>query len=208
MGIKINALLQENPQTTAIMRYRKSKEIKPGFTALKNIPVDFTRCVIFIEDFDFFKHHGFHLESIQFAIELNQRLGYLAYGGSTITQQLARTLFLTPEKSYVRKYFELLIAIEMELILSKDRILELYLNYAEWGKDIYGITDAARFYFNKEVAKLNDNEKLEIITIMPNPLHYSPTTYIQSNILRARYKALFRFYSFVKNLPPRFKSEI
>ena len=180
----------------------------PSFTALDHIPADFVSSVIFIEDADFFKHLGFDLDSIRLAIQVNKKLGYPAYGGSTITQQLARTLFLTPKKNYIRKYFELIIALEAEVLLTKERILELYLNYAEWGNNIYGITDAAEYYYQTGLWELDEDQTLDLITIMANPIDFTPETYVESTMLVKRHNALKLFYDEMKLLPPRFKSSI
>ena len=194
------------------MRYRskqqKTAPSQPSFTRINKIPSDLISCIVFIEDSRFFEHMGFDLESIKLAIQVNQRLGYKAYGGSTITQQLARTLFLTPKKTYLRKYLELIIAVEAEILLSKERILELYLNYAEWGENIYGITDAANYYYNRSPRDLDGNAKIDLVTIMANPIDYSPQTYGQSGMLVKRYQALERFYGELKEMTPAFKSEI
>lgn len=212
IGINILGIKFNNPQKTALMSIRNNYDnnrIKtPSFIELEQIPLDIVRLVIFIEDYDFYEHMGFDWESIQFAITLNQKLGYLAYGGSTITQQLARTLFLTQEKNYFRKYLELLVAIELELLLDKRRILELYLNYIEWGDNIYGIVDASYNYYNKEVRNLTEQEKLELITIMPNPLTFNPHNYHENEVLMKRYYALQQFHEYLLMLPPVFKSTI
>ncbi len=194
------------------MRFRESTT--PGYMAshnyipLNEISLDFIRCIIFIEDFDFYSHIGFDIESIQYAFELNKKYGSFVYGGSTITQQLARTLFLNPQKNYLRKYLEFLIAIEIELILSKERILELYLNYIEWGPHIYGIGTAAYYYFAKNIRQLSSIDKIKLIAIMPNPLLYTPYNFTSHPILRRRYNALKRFNEFLKKMMPRFESEI
>ena len=212
MAARVSGLKKNNPETTSIMRFRnKPRDFsgrKPSFTELSKIPADITSCIIFIEDADFFNHIGFDFDSIKLAIKVNKKLGYKVYGGSTITQQLARTLFLTPRKNYLRKYLELLIAVEMEIFLAKERILELYLNFAEWGKSIYGITDAALHYYNKGLRELDDEEKLSLITIMANPIDYSPATFRVNNMLVRRYNSLIHFYTEMKALPPEFKSTI
>lgn len=211
-GIFLTVYKNSNPRSSSIMKYRQMNNkftiSRPGFIPLRKIPSDIISCVIFIEDFDFYFHHGIDIDSIRFALKINKKLGYLAYGGSTLTQQLARTLFLNPEKNYLRKYFEILIAIEMELILSKERILELYFNYAEWGKNLYGINDASFFYYNIPVHKLGDLEKLTLITIIANPVDYAPDTFRTSTLLTSRYEALAAFYTLMKKIPPRFKSTI
>lgn len=211
-GIFLIAYKNNNPVVSSIMKYRKIENgytcRKPGFIPLRRIPMDIISCVIFIEDFDFYIHQGIDIESIRFALKINKKLGYLAYGGSTLTQQVARTLFLNPEKNYIRKYLEIFTALEMELILSKERILELYFNYAEWGKNLYGIKDASFFYYNIPVTELADEEKLRLITIIANPVDYTPYTFRKSKILTSRYEALLIFYTMMKKIPPRFKSTI
>jgi monofunctional biosynthetic peptidoglycan transglycosylase len=96
----------------------------------------------------------------------------------------------------------------MELILSKERILELYFNYAEWGSNLYGINDASFFYYNAGVQELDDEEKLCLVTIIANPVDYTPYTFRKSRMLTARYEALLTFYTMMKKISPRFKSTI
>ena len=103
--------------------------------------------MIRLEDYRFYSHHGVDLGAIRDAWMINSSIGRTAVGGSTIPMQLARNLFLTPRKTYLRKYVEALIALEMSLVLPKDRILELYLNVIEWGKGIFGIGAASAYYF-------------------------------------------------------------
>jgi monofunctional glycosyltransferase len=173
------------------------------FIPLERIPAHIVRTLLYIEDFNFFRHPGFSIESIRFAIKTNKRLGFKAYGGSTITQQLARTLFLYQKKSYFRKYLELIAAIEMEILLPKERILELYINYIEWGRNIYGIGKASEAYFNKTPDKLTGDEVLGLITIMPSPLLYSPDTFYKSRILSLRHSALSELYAQIEKDRPR-----
>jgi membrane peptidoglycan carboxypeptidase len=212
IGLQIVPLRDHNPPTTSLMRLRVSEthmeDTAPAFTPLSAFPTDMIRTVLFAEDGYFFHHWGVSLKYIEHALKINKRLGYTAYGASTITQQLARTLFLSPDKSYGRKYLEMLIAVELEMLLEKDRILELYLNYIELGDHIYGFTDAARIYFNKPLQQLTPDEKLSLITIMPNPLRYTPSSYRESNLLMRRYAFIERYYQIEQNLPPRFDSTI
>ena len=102
---------------------------------------------VYLEDHQFYTHHGIDLEAVRTAYERNKRAGTLAFGGSTITQQLTRTLFLTPHKNYLRKYLEALLSLELDLLLPKDRIMELYLNHIEWGSGIFGVGTAAKKLF-------------------------------------------------------------
>jgi monofunctional biosynthetic peptidoglycan transglycosylase len=212
IGIQIIKLRDSNPPATSLMRLRDEGASRvdqpPSFTPLSAVPADLVRTVLFAEDGYFFHHYGISLRYIRHALELNQRLGYTAYGASTITQQLARTLYLSPEKSYIRKYFEVLISLELEIMLEKDRILELYLNYIELGDHIYGFSDAAQYYFHKPLSKLNAEEKLMLITIMPNPRLYSPFSFMESELLTRRYSFIERYYRIEQSLPPRFDSTI
>ena len=212
VGSQISALKNTNPRTTSLMRLRSAQypsRYQPHLNLpLGSIPPDFISAVIYIEDFHFYQHAGFSVDSIKFALKLNKRLGYPAYGGSTITQQTARTLFLNPRKNYFRKYLEILTAVTMELLLSKNRILELYLNYAEWGKGVYGIAEASDYYFKKHPGDLTMEEKLALIAIMPSPLHFNPETFHESRILGLRYRALNQFARAVFKITPVFKSEI
>jgi monofunctional biosynthetic peptidoglycan transglycosylase len=144
-------LLVWNPPVTALMVYRdvtvhqKSRPIR--FVPLRQIPRVARNMIIRLEDYRFYSHHGVDLGAIRDAWMINSSIGRTAVGGSTIPMQLARNLFLTPRKTYVRKYMEALIAVEMDLILPKDRILELYLNCIEWGKGVFGIGAASAYYF-------------------------------------------------------------
>ena len=210
-GLSLLRLRTENPKVTSIMRYRGAAQdqTRPEqFLGLESIPEEIIYSTVYIEDLDFFHHRGFDFDSIRYAIQLNRRLGYRAYGGSTITQQLARTLFLTPRKNYVRKYVELLIALEMELILTKQRILELYLNYAEWGNGIYGVSQAAEHYFAQDVFQLSLEEKLRLVTVLPSPLLYSPHTFASNPVLVSRYRALLRLSQRLAHRPPTFRSQL
>jgi hypothetical protein len=150
--------------------------------------------LISVEDGKFYEHHGIDIEAIKRARELNEKVGKPMYGGSTITMQVARTLFLLPTKSYVRKYFEAITALELELILSKDRILELYFGYAEWGKGIFGIERASRVYYGKGVASIDRDQAARLIALLSSPIKYTPDTLYSSLILRQRYAYLVARY--------------
>lgn len=211
-GIRIANLRDNNPSSTSLIKLRATESGKeaarPTYTGLTGIPGDLVRTILFAEDGYFYRHGAISLRYIENAIRINRELGYPAYGASTITQQLARTLFLSPEKSYARKYLELLIALELETMLSKDRILELYINYCEMGNGVFGFTDAAAFYFDKNLFDLSVEEKLRLVTIMPSPLSYSPHTFAENEILTRRYASIRRYYEAERRRPPRFESTI
>ncbi|MBN2735849.1 MAG: transglycosylase domain-containing protein [Spirochaetales bacterium] len=205
-------LANDTPRVTSIMKYRhvfsQSRSENREILDLKNIPADLINTIIIIEDVDFFKHQGFDMEAIAFAMKINSQRGYAAYGGSTITQQLARTLFLNPEKNYLRKYLELLLALEIDFFLTKDRILELYLNSAEWGPGVFGIAAGASYHFGKAVHELTSREKIFLVTLMANPIKVTVKDLAERQSLWARTQAVQKALAFVQTLEPRFKSRV
>lgn len=130
------------------------------------------QAAIVSEDAKFVSHHGFDFDSIQAAIAANEAEGAISAGGSTISQQLAKNLFLTSHRSYLRKGEEAIITVMMESMWTKQRILEVYLNVAEFGEGIYGIEAAAQHYFNRSAAKLNHEQAALLISMLPNPKYY------------------------------------
>ncbi len=183
-----------NPKFTSLMIYRnlknKQKNEKIVFIPLKHISNRVINNVIGIEDFKFYKHIGIDPEAIAKAYSTNKKLGFKYSGGSTITQQLARTLLLTPDKNYFRKYLEILISLEFNLFINKKRILELYLNYIEFGNGIYGIGRASYSYYNKSFYKLDNDEINKLITIIPNPIKYNPFNFYINQRMLTRYYIL------------------
>jgi monofunctional biosynthetic peptidoglycan transglycosylase len=188
------ALLKINPPFTALMVYRgvtvhqKSRPIH--FVPLRQIPRVARTMVIRLEDYRFYRHGGIDLGAIRDAWQINASIGRTAVGGSTIPMQLARNLFLTPRKTYLRKYLEAIIAVEMDLILPKDRILELYLNCIEWGKGVFGIGAASAYYYQSGVGNLGLDELRRLVTIITNPLRYNVQTYYKSHQMAERYAYL------------------
>jgi monofunctional glycosyltransferase len=187
-----------NPPFTVLMPYRAIgygwKLEKPIPLTIKKVPSYIKWMLISVEDGNFYQHHGIEMEAFKRAQEINKKLGKPLYGGSTLTMQVARTLFLVPEKSYVRKYFEVIAALELEFFLSKDRILELYFSYAEWGKGIFGMEAAARHYYKTGVASLDRDQAARLIALLSSPIRYTPSTLSKSGILRERYAYLTRKY--------------
>lgn len=187
-----------NPPGTVLMAYRAIgsgwKIQKPIPVRLKEVPLTVRRMLIAVEDGKFYEHNGIDREAIERARKLNAKLGYPMYGGSTLTMQLARTLFLVPEKTYLRKYLEVIATFELEAILSKDRILELYFGYAEWGRGIFGIERAARVYYGKPLRELGPDAWARLIALLSSPIKYTPETLHRSLILRERYSYLVRRY--------------
>ncbi|MEI6092851.1 MAG: transglycosylase domain-containing protein [bacterium] len=185
-----------NPPTTSLALYRsifKGVNNKPfKFVPIKNIPYFARSSLIRLEDPSFKQHHGLDLRATWEAYKLNRKYGKKIAGGSTITQQIARTLFLTPHKSYVRKYLEVLLALEMEVILSKDRIMELYFNYVEFGKGIYGIGAGASYHYHKDLSKLDQSELARLIIILPSPVKYGVNDIGKKRTFVRRSNILFR----------------
>ncbi len=190
-------LRDHNPESTSLMLYRKRhdnyKIKKVLFIPLAEIKNNVRKMFIKTEDPSFPTHHGIHIGAIINAYRLNKKLGYIKWGGSTITQQLARSLILIPAKTYSRKYIEIITALTMELVLSKDRILELYINYIEFGEGVFGIGQGARFYYKRSYNRLNTDEIIKLVTILPNPLKYNPENFMSNRHLKRRY------YNLVKN---------
>ena len=130
------------------------------------------RAVIASEDANFSDHDGVDWEALQKAYEKNNKKHKVVGGGSTITQQLAKNLFLSGSRSYVRKGQEVIIAFMLETVMSKERILELYLNVVEYGRGIFGAEAAARHYFNTTAARLGPAQAARLAVMLPNPRYY------------------------------------
>jgi len=187
-----------DPAATTLSVYRKYVDgwviVKPLPTALERIPKTARRMLVSIEDHKFYEHHGIDLEAFERAIEVNQQIGSPMYGGSTLTMQTARTLFLVPFKSYFRKYLEVIVAFELEILLSKERILELYFSWAEWGKGVFGIEAASRLYNKVPVAKLNATQMARLMAVLSSPIRFTPVTLGKSKLLTWRYEFLLDRY--------------
>jgi monofunctional biosynthetic peptidoglycan transglycosylase len=157
--------------------YRKKIPSARGeriFVPFAAIPGVLVKAVIAAEDCNFYRHHGLDYEAIWDAFKENIFEGRVVRGGSTITQQLAKNLFLSKERTLRRKIREALIARELERKLSKQRILELYLNVVEWGDGINGVEAACRRYFHKSVPEISVAEAAVLAAMLPNPHYYSP----------------------------------
>jgi monofunctional biosynthetic peptidoglycan transglycosylase len=174
-------LKKENPHETALMKFRaaqaRQKKQKPR-RLWKRVPLSrispyLIQAVLIAEDDKFFEHEGFDWASMRKALEANIEKKRVWRGGSTITQQLAKNLFLTPEQSIWRKLREAAIAMALERELSKKRILELYLNLIEWGDYIYGAEAAAQVYFQCPAAALSLSQAIRLASVLPNPHRFS-----------------------------------
>ena len=176
------ALRWINPPTTAIQIQRRieafvhGKRYQKRYTPvpLSRISLHFQHAVIAAEDGRFFQHHGFDWTETEKVLERDVERRKLGRGASTITQQLVKNLFLSTERSLIRKGVETSLVPAAELVLPKRRILELYLNVIEWGPGIYGAQAAAEFYYHQPAAALGREESARLAAIVPAPLRRKP----------------------------------
>jgi len=191
----VQHLKKYNPHKTAFMQYRekiwRQKGIKKHpqriWVPMAQISPYVIKAVIIAEDNKFWTHDGFDFEAMQKALERNIKENKVKVGGSTISQQLAKNLFLSPDKDPIRKIKEAILTWRLEKHLSKRRILELYLNVAEWGDGIFGIEAAARHHFGKSAADLSARQAAALAAILPNPIRYHPdgtSRYVQNQAER------------------------
>lgn len=147
------------------------------YRPLSQIDPKLAEFVVFLEDAKFYWHEGFDMEEIRNSVEENLEKGKIKRGASTITQQLAKNLFLDKERSFTRKLFEMPWTYRLEKDLSKRQILELYLNVIEWGPGVYGAEAAARHFFDKPAARLEIGEAMYLALIIPNPKRFDLFAY-------------------------------
>lgn len=162
MAIRLDELQEKNPQ--AKLQYQ--------WVPYDKISANLKRAVVAAEDDKFMEHSGFDWEGIESALKKNQRKGKKVAGGSTITQQLAKNLFLWPSRSYVRKIQEAVITVMIEALWSKHRILEVYLNVVEWGNGVFGAEAGARRHFGQSAAYLNDSQAAHMAVMLPSPRRF------------------------------------
>lgn len=194
----ISRLSQERPKKTSFMEYREQqwqragvhKRILQEWVPLARISPHVIKAVIIAEDDKFWEHEGFDFEAIQKALEKDLKRRKLQAGGSTISQQLVKNLYLTPSKNPIRKLKEAVLTWRLERNLSKRRIIEIYLNVAEWGDGIFGIGAAARHYFGKSAADLSAREAALLAVVLPSPLRYRPVG--GGNYVEKRAEAIYR----------------
>jgi len=188
-----------NPTSTAFMREQLERmrekdphaRLQQRWVPYTRISVNLKRAVVASEDAKFLDHAGFDWEAIEKAIEKNERRGKIVAGASTISQQLARNLLLSGERTWLRKGEEAAITWMLESTMSKRRILELYLNVAEWGDGIFGAEAAARYHFGVSAAQLGPEQAAWLAAILPSPRRYARgrmTAYLAGRIatIRAR----------------------
>ena len=166
-----------NPKVTALMLLRDRENKKKDIRAVRqqiwvgygSISEHLKQAVLISEDAAFFSHKGVDLNELKAALKKDWDTMSFARGGSTITMQLAKNLYLSPSKRPLRKLKEIVIAHQLELALSKRRIFEIYLNVVEWGPNLYGIEAAARYYFGKPAAALDPLEAATAAALLPSP---------------------------------------
>jgi monofunctional biosynthetic peptidoglycan transglycosylase len=203
----VRSLRTRNPETTAFMELRARQAMAEGeeprrvqrWVPYNRISPHLVRAVLVTEDSKFWKHDGLDYAQIKESIEVNLERGEFARGASTITQQLAKNLYLSPSKNPVRKLRELLIARRLEAELSKQRILEIYLNVSEWGDGIYGAEAAARRYFGKSASQLTQPESALLAAAVANPRLMNPGQ--PTARLRRRQQMVMRRMGYVEPPP-------
>jgi monofunctional biosynthetic peptidoglycan transglycosylase len=172
--------VEHNPETTRVMdarleALRQSKHsgtLDHKWVGYQRISNHLKRAIIIAEDAKFVDHEGFDWEGIQRAMGKNLRRGKIVAGGSTITQQLAKNLFLSGERSLLRKGQEAILTAMLEAAMDKRRIFEIYLNVAEWGENIFGAEAAARHYFGVDAAALEPEQAARLAAMLPRPRYY------------------------------------
>jgi len=179
-----------NPESTAFMRARleilqkknPKAQLRQQWVPYTRISGHLKRAIIAAEDAKFVSHNGFDWDGIQKAYEKNLREGEIVAGGSTITQQLAKNLFFSGERTWWRKAQEAVVAVMIETVMSKRRILEIYLNVIEWGEGVFGAEAAARLHYGTTAAGLSAEQAARLASIVPSPRRYGPasdTAYLQ-----------------------------
>ena len=169
-----------DPDTTSFMRMRLAElrasdpkaVLRHQWVPYERISIHLKRAVVAAEDDRFLDHEGFDWEGIQRALEKNERRGRFAAGGSTISQQLAKNLFLSPSKSWLRKGQEAVLTVMIEQTWEKRRILEVYLNVVEWGNGLFGAEAAAQRYYGSSAAQLGASQAARLAVMLPNPRRY------------------------------------
>jgi monofunctional biosynthetic peptidoglycan transglycosylase len=177
----VGALAKKNPGKTAFMEWREAqwaeqgvkKTITQRWVPISQVSPLLIKAILIGEDDKFYQHEGFDYEAMEQAFEKNLKEGHFAAGASTISQQLIKNLYLSPTKSLTRKVKEAILTWRMEHTLSKRRILELYVNVAEWGDGIFGIEAASRHYFHKSASQLSSMEAARLASVLPNPIRFN-----------------------------------
>ena len=200
----IRALRNHPPETTAFMETERVEaeraggtgEIKWSWIPLDSIPRPIKELALVAEDSKFYSHQGFDLEQIEYALVANHQAGRKTRGASTITQQVAKNLYLGGEKEMTRKAREAALSLLLEHYLEKDRILEIYLNIAQFAPGVFGVREGARHHFGRDVRELTFDQMLSLICLLPAPEKWDPRrptgVYLSHKRRVARNYGLFR----------------
>ena len=196
--------IDHNPTSTSFMEAGLARqqdknpdaELRHKWVPYERISIHLKRAIVAAEDAKFLEHEGFDVEGIQAAVEKNLKKGRLVAGGSTISQQLAKNLFLSGERSFIRKGQEAVITLMIETTWSKRRILEVYLNVIEWGNGIYGAEAAARRYYKTSAAKLSRDQAARMAAMAPNPRWYE--THRSSRAYQRRVGVIKRYMGYAQ----------
>lgn len=178
--LQIGWWVNHNPDSTSFMRQQLSAlqeknpkaQLKHQWVPYKRISNNLKRAIIASEDSNFSGHEGIDWEALEKAHEKNLKKGKIVSGGSTITQQLAKNLFLSGDRSYIRKGQEVVIAYMLEFWMDKERIFEIYLNVVEWGVGVFGAEAAAQHYYGVSAAQLGAAQAARLAVMLPNPRFY------------------------------------
>lgn len=170
-----------NPTTTSFIKFRQeqwkkkgtTRSVKLSWVSYQDLPKSLVNAIIATEDAGFWKHHGFDFGAMRYAFQANLKSNSSKFGASTISQQLAKNLFLNPSKSITRKVSEAILTCRLERSLSKKRIIEIYCNCIEWGDGVFGIGQAAAHYYHKQPHELTDAEIARLVAVIPGPLRYN-----------------------------------
>ena len=188
------------PRSVFMERYAEGLRDDPQRPPLRWQPVPFNHiprhlrhAAVAAEDARFFEHGGIDLLALRDAMRYNLDHLDLKYGGSTISQQTVKNLFLSPSRNPLRKWHELVLTLGMELNISKQRILELYLNIAEFGEGIYGVEAAAQYYWQRPASALTEWQAAQLAATLPSPRRHNPATATRQFLRRAR-----RIYRFMR----------
>jgi monofunctional biosynthetic peptidoglycan transglycosylase len=190
--------VDHNPESTSFMRHQRQvlriknpkAKLQHKWVPYNRISNNLKRAIIVSEDATFTEHEGVDWEAIQLAYEKNSKKGKVVAGGSTITQQLAKNLFLSGERSYLRKAQEFVIAYMLESLMDKERIFEIYLNVVEWGNGVFGAEAAAQHYYGVSAAGLNASQAARLAVMLPKPRYFD--THRGSAYLERRTELILR----------------
>ncbi len=171
---------------------------KSSYVRFQQLPKHLVSALIASEDASFYFHKGFDWDEIQDSVEKSMDAGRWVRGGSTLTQQLAKNLYLTQERSLLRKMKEFFVAKEIEKKLSKSQIIEKYFNVVEFGKNIYGIKKASSHYFQKSPGDLTPAEGAYLVSLLPSPIKYSSAFHASKELSRFNKKRVARLLSLLR----------